>query len=178
MAYAGCALFISLCFFYAYKTWKLMCAARGRTLTDRTRSLQRQFTRCLIITTLNSALFAMFPTTLTSNGEKRGVERHSSESHFSGYAQTRHTKHRPRNHGCKSWRPFCASHRRSLQPLSWLPAANALTTLLCLKPYRKYVCSLLSCRKKAVGNGSVPPTNSANAQTQPTFAPNSEMDLE
>lgn len=39
-----------------------------------------------------------------------------------------------------------------LQPLSWLPAANALTTLCVVKPYRRYVLSLCGRRKTPVGD--------------------------
>lgn len=60
VCYTGTALFISLCFYYAYKSWAFM-RAQTHTMSTRTKALQRQFTRSLIFMTANSCIFAMLP---------------------------------------------------------------------------------------------------------------------
>ncbi|KAI6238047.1 hypothetical protein M3Y99_00731800 [Aphelenchoides fujianensis] len=100
---------IGLCVFYAWKSWHFVQEREGVAVSTFTRSLQKQFTRSLIVQTVNSFIFAMSPISLLI------VSMVIRQRILGLYL---------------------------MLPVSWLPTANALTTIGIIKAYRRYVLFL------------------------------------
>uniref|UniRef100_A0A1I7SUW8 G_PROTEIN_RECEP_F1_2 domain-containing protein n=1 Tax=Bursaphelenchus xylophilus TaxID=6326 RepID=A0A1I7SUW8_BURXY len=61
--------------YYSLKAWKTV---NSQDASERTKELQRQFTRTLVAQTINAAVFAIFPATVASTTMQGGIDVHAA----------------------------------------------------------------------------------------------------
>ncbi|CAD5223490.1 unnamed protein product [Bursaphelenchus okinawaensis] len=104
---------LSLVAYYAYKAWKFVNPEN--TVSSRTRHLQQQFTRTLIVQTCNAFCFSMFPITMNVC---LVLFRPPGDLYYSAFV---------------------------MPLISWLPAANGFMTLHVVKEFRRFVLNMFTC---------------------------------
>ncbi|CAD5232561.1 unnamed protein product [Bursaphelenchus xylophilus] len=130
---------LALVAYYAYKAWKFVNPAN--TVSRRTRHMQQQFTRTLVVQTCNAFLFSMFPITLNVT---LVLFNPPGDRYYSAAV---------------------------MPLISWLPAANGFMTLYVVKEFRRFALNFLSLgrlRRKINVSGPNGTNSGAESNTKNT----------
>lgn len=135
--------FLSTNFIIYYGHKVLKKVIPNQKVSAKTRAMQRQFTKTLFLQTMNALWFGFVPYTINII--------------FSVFKITKYAN-------------FCAI---IMLLLSWLPAANGITTFYVVKDFRTYLMQLFNCEKiKSILSSSSNTQNSTNTQNNSNTATN------